>query len=137
MLIRGININDTIAVVSLSDELGYQVTEKVVDFLIDSIISDEKQWAFVAEIDGKVIGFIHAFYALRLTTPPFIEIAGLVVSEKERSKGVGKKLVEHVELNCAQDLKVRVRCNSNRKDAHRFYLNNGFSKQKEQFVFKK
>ncbi len=135
ILIRSIEKKDTNSIVSLSHELGYQVNAETVDFLIESILNDEKQWAFVAEKNNEVIGFVHAFYALRLTTPPFIEIAGLIVSENERSNGLGKMLVNYIELNCAQNLKIRVRCNSNRKDAHRFYTNNGFSKQKEQLVF--
>lgn len=135
--IRAVERNDAQIIVDLSDELGYQISEETVFFLIDAILKDEKQWAFVASKENKVIGFVHAFYALRLTTPPFIEIAGLVVSEKERSNGVGKLLVEHVEKNCALDLKVRVRCNSDRKDAHRFYLNNEYKRQKEQIIFVK
>ena len=137
MTIREITSTDVHDIVSLSDELGYQINSVEVDFLIKSILDDKKQWAFVALKNEVIVGFVHAFYALRLTTPAFIEIAGLVVSEKERSQGIGQQLVEYVEQNLAKDLKVRVRCNSERKDAHRFYTNLGYTKQKEQFVFKK
>ena len=137
IFIRTIEKNDTYAIVKLSDQLGYQVSSNEVDFLISAILEDKKQWAFVAIKENQIIGFVHAFYALRLTTPAFIEIAGLVVSEKERSQGIGKQLVEYIEQNIAENLKVRVRCNSERKNAHRFYLSNGYLKQKEQIVFVK
>ena len=135
--IRAIKKEDCNAIVSLSDELGYKVTPEIVDFLITSILDDDKQWAFVAIKNNNIVGFVHAFYALRLTTPPFIEIAGLVVSAKERSQGIGQQLVKYVEQKLAGDMKVRIRCNSERKDAHRFYFNLGYTKQKEQLVFVK
>ncbi|MCB0402589.1 MAG: GNAT family N-acetyltransferase [Flavobacteriales bacterium] len=135
--IRPINTEDLDSIVQLSHELGYPVSTEIVEQLIREIIEDEKQWAFVAVKENTIVGFVHAFYALRLTTPPFIEIAGLVVSEKERSQGIGHQLVQYVEQHLAQDRKVRVRCNSDRHDAHRFYLQNGYHKQKEQLVFVK
>ena len=135
--IRAIDTNDVDAVVRLSDELGYKITSNEVAFLITSIINDDKQWAFVALKNKAVVGFVHAFYALRLTTPAFIEIAGLVVSENERSQGIGQQLVKHIEQNIAKNLKVRIRCNSERKNAHRFYLNLGYTLQKQQLVFVK
>ncbi len=47
--------------------------------------------AFVAIIEGKIIGWIHAFKALRIETKPFIEIGGLVVDEIYREKKVLEK----------------------------------------------
>ena len=137
ILIREITPNDVNDIVGLSDELGYKINVEEVSILTSLIIKDEKQWAFIAIKNNIIVGFVHAFYALRLTTPAFIEIAGLVVSTKERSQGIGKQLVEYIEQNIAKDLKVRIRCNSTRKDAHRFYANLGYAKQKEQFVFVK
>lgn len=135
--IRTIEKQDNDAIVKLSHELGYQIQKNDVDFLIQAILEDKKQWAYVAIKNNNIIGFIHAFYALRLTTQPFIEIAGLIVSEKERSQGVGQKLVEYIEENLVENMKVRIRCNSNRVDAHRFYNNLGYTQQKEQKVFVK
>ncbi|MGE0560832.1 MAG: GNAT family N-acetyltransferase [Flavobacteriales bacterium] len=135
--IREITPNDIASIVSLSDELGYKINEMEVTTLISAIIQDDKQWAFVAVKNNTIVGFVHAFYALRLTTPAFIEIAGLVVSSKERSQGIGQQLVEFIEQNIAKNLKIRIRCNSTRKDAHRFYSNLGYARQKEQIVFVK
>lgn len=135
--IRTIEKQDNDAIVKLSHELGYQIQRDDVDFLIQAILEDEKQWAYVAIKNNNIIGFVHAFYALRLTTPAFIEIAGLVVSNNERSQGVGQKLVKYIEENLAQNMKVRIRCNSERTDAHRFYNNLGYTQQKEQKVFVK
>jgi predicted N-acetyltransferase YhbS len=137
LTIREIKPSDTQEIVELSNQLGYSISSNEAHILLKEIIEDEKQWAFVACKNDSIIGFVHAFYALRLTTPAFIEIAGLVVSEKERSQGIGQQLVEHIEQNIAKELKVRVRCNSERNDAHRFYANLGYTKQKEQFVFVK
>ena len=135
--IRNISVNDSNSIVKLSNELGYTISLTEVDFLIESIINAKKQWAFVALKSNKIVGFVHAFYALRLTTPAFIEIGGLIVSENERAQGIGQMLVEHVEQNLDHNLKIRIRCNMERKDAHRFYANLNYQKQKEQIVFVK
>lgn len=135
--IREITPNDVASIVKLSDELGYKINEMEVTRLISAIIQDDKQWAFVAIKNNTIVGFVHAFYALRLTTLAFIEIAGLVVSNNERSQGIGQQLVKYIEQNIAKNLKVRIRCNNERKDAHRFYLNLGYTQQKQQLVFVK
>jgi GNAT superfamily N-acetyltransferase len=84
-----------------------------------------------------VLGYIHCFNALRLTSKPFNEICGLVVDEKERGKGIGKLLVKQVESLFQDNRKIRVRCNSKRKLAHKFYCDLNYTLSKEQKIFEK
>jgi GNAT superfamily N-acetyltransferase len=72
-----------------------------------------------------------------LESNPFVEVGGLVVDENYRSKGIGKKLVEQIKQWCVEKhiSTLRVRSQVKRKEAHQFYLANGFTEIKEQKVF--
>lgn len=85
---------------------------------------------------NKVIGWIHAFHALRLASSNFIEIGGIAVSSEQQGKGAGRALVRTAyewaeSLNCY----IRVRCNENRLEAHQFYQALGFTHDKNQKIF--
>jgi len=74
---------------------------------------DHRVW--VAEIDGAIVGWLHAFVALQIGVAPFVEIGGLVVKEDVRRAQVGSRLV--------------------REPAHGFYQAIGFQYLKQQHVF--
>jgi len=121
----------------LSEELGYPLSLYKMENNIKEVSSSNDHAAFVAIVAGKVVGWIHAFKALFIESKPFIEIGGLVVYENYRGKGIGKKLVERIKQWCLekQISTLRVRSQIKRKEAHQFYLNNGFKEIKEQKIF--
>jgi len=121
----------------LSEQLGYPLSVTEIENNIKEVMNAEDHTAFIAFHNGKVVGWIHAFKCVFLESNPFIEIGGLVVDEEHRGKGVGKKLIEKIrEWSMAKDVHcIRVRSNVKRKEAHQFYLNNGFTEVKEQKVF--
>ncbi|WP_409522937.1 GNAT family N-acetyltransferase [Nitrincola sp. MINF-07-Sa-05] len=83
-----------------------------------------------------IIGWIHAFVALRVGAAPFIEIGGLVVNEAYRRTNVGSRLVqESAAWAKAEQMALRVRCNSIREPTHHFYQALGFKLLKQQHVF--
>ncbi len=91
---------------------------------------------WVAEVDGAIVGWLHAFLALRVGVEPFIEIGGLVVQEGNRRANIGSGLVQKAaEWAKSEGLALRVRCNSKREPAHRFYQAIGFQPLKQQHVF--
>ena len=119
----------------LISQLGYDIVD--IDEM-NKVIHKDEHYCFVATSDVKVVGFIHAIKSYRLTSPPFMEIVGLVVHTNTRKKGMGKMLVRKIEeLALENDLQIRVRCNTIRKEAHLFYEKMGFCLSKEQKVFKK
>ncbi|WP_371805553.1 GNAT family N-acetyltransferase [Candidatus Lokiarchaeum ossiferum] len=135
--IRAISINDCDAITSLTNQLGSDVSSDVVKEQMNEILKKSDHFAFVAVLKDQVVGYIHCFTAIRLTSKPFIEICGLVVNEKERGNGIGKLLVEHIEGLFNENNKIRVRCNSKRKLAHNFYHNLNYNLRKEQKIFEK
>ncbi len=135
--IRPISINDYEMVTLLTNQLGSKTTNEIVNKQIEEIIINPDHDAFVAEKDNIIIGYIHCFKAIRLTTKPFIEICGLVVDEKERGNGIGKSLVKYIEELYSKEYVIRVRCNSKRELAHKFYQILDYKLKKEQKVFEK
>jgi len=100
--------------------------------LLDS--RDHRVW--VAECRGTVVGWLHAFIALRVAISPFVEIGGLVVKEDYRRSGVGSALVhESAEWARSEGMALRVRCHSEREETHGFYQDFGFKVIKQQLVF--
>lgn len=133
--IKPLDRSYSVALAELSNQLGYNISPSDLQSQIEAIIAASDHAAFVA-IDREVaVGYIHGFQSLRLTSLPFFEIAGLVVREEYRNKGIGKMLVEHIIENAANGVPVRVRCNVKREGAHRFYGSLGFKEIKEQKVF--
>lgn len=146
--IRKAQPDDAEDILLVASVLGYSTIsmaqlEKTLATLLTS--SDHKVW--VAEQDTnnaakglshktkRVIGWVHAFYALRLASSNFVEIGGLAVCAEKQGLGVGRTLVATVHewadsLNCS----LRVRCNENRKEALLFYQALGFICHKNQQV---
>jgi GNAT superfamily N-acetyltransferase len=85
--------------------------------------------ALVAEVDGEIAGFLDLEFRQRLNfRTPQAWIPDLVVSEKQRGRGVGAALMAK-----AEELSKERECwgmtlesATWRKDAHRFYLREGY-----------
>ncbi len=137
--IREASIEDVGEINRVSAFLGYSPmsraeSKKCVQDLLDS--NTDVIW--VCEDNARIVGWIHVFVALRLASHPFAEIGGLVVDESCRRSGIGKRLVETaMQWAGQQKLSLRVRCNSERQEANRFYRHLGFDVQKTQIVYEK
>lgn len=125
---------DADAINEVSKFLGYtalsmvEATEK-----LKNIIRSDFDIVYVAEVEGKIVGWLHLFYAHRLASDDFYEIGGLVVNPSCRGLGIGRDLVSYV-LDKHKG-KVRVRCNEARVESHLFYEAIGFKSNKVQRVF--
>ena len=139
ILIRIAEINDSESITELSNQLGYETRNVDIQNRLNNILINADNCVYVATENGKIVGWIHGFYSLRIESEFFVEIGGLVVDENFRKSGIGKKLVDKViEWSKLKDCgKVRVRCNVIRKESHRFYENIGFEINKEQKIFNK
>ncbi|CAH0179132.1 Aminoglycoside N(6')-acetyltransferase type 1 [Pedobacter sp. Bi27] len=135
--IREISEKDAESVATLSTQLGYESDIKQTSARIKRINNSNENCAFVALVDGKVVGWIHGFYTLRLESDPFIEIGGLIVDENYRNLKIGKQLIENVNLWAKkhQVKKLKVRCNIKRTESHKFYERLGFKENKRQIAF--
>lgn len=136
MEIRPIQENDFKAITELTNQLGSSVAEETVKDQIIEIIRNSDHYSWVAILDNKIVGYIHCFKAIRLTSKVFIEISGLIVDENYRGNKIGRQLVQKAE-GLIDEGKVRVRCNAKRELAHQFYYNLDYSLSKDQKVFEK
>ncbi|WP_106792916.1 GNAT family N-acetyltransferase [Aquimarina sp. Aq78] len=135
--IRELHKSDAFSIAELSVQLGYQIDESLITKQITLINSNKDHFAFVAVLNTIVIGYIHGFISIRLTSSPFLEIGGLIVRKEYRRNGVASTLIEYLESHANDYKTVRVRCNVKRESAHQFYLNQNYIEKKEQKIFER
>jgi GNAT superfamily N-acetyltransferase len=137
MLIRPCRLSDAEAAAALSTELGYPTTTEQAHARLEWLLPQGDHALLAAEVDGRMVGWLHVHAARTLESEPFAELAGLVVAAAHRGAGIGKTLVEAA-LGWAAEHQlatVRVRSNVVRAAAHRFYEARGFQRLKTQAVF--
>lgn len=124
-------------ITTLALQLGYQNRIKELSRRLEFILESNYDCVFIAQSDDQVIGWVHALVAVRVESPIFVEITGLVVDENFRGKKVGQKLIEAVKdwVNDLEIPVIKVRCNVIRTESHKFYEALGFTLDKEQKVF--
>ncbi|MFL7870579.1 MAG: GNAT family N-acetyltransferase, partial [Anaerolineales bacterium] len=96
--VRIARLEDTEALTKLAGQLGYPSTVEQVRrrFQILAEKSDENA-VFVAQADGKILGWVHAHLYNLLVDDPEIEIGGLVVDKSVRGQRVGERLMQAAE----------------------------------------
>lgn len=135
--IRTLQQEDAAAVARLAVELGYPASEAVITPRIQRLLQHPDHSAFIATENHQPIGWLHLFINYPLESEPCAEIAGLVVTESHRGRGVGRQLLGAARQWAAErELQsLRVRCQIRRSRAHHFYQANGFTELKTQKVF--
>ncbi len=131
---------DAEPVAHLTAQLGYKRTPLQIAQWLDHLrTSSTEQAAFVACLNGEIVGWIEVSTERRLQSAPFGMIGGLVVSDRVRSRGIGRLL-----CHCAEQWTwdhgldtLRVTSRSTRPGAHRFYLRDGYHELKTSLVFEK
>jgi GNAT superfamily N-acetyltransferase len=139
MKIRKPNLEDSLEISNLCIELGYSSTELEIREKLKALENSESDSVLVAVDNNIVIGWIHTIKTTRLESSTFAEIVGLIVSKNYRNKGIGKALVAEAEKWSKENgcLKIRVRCRTERVDAHRFYERENYQVLKVQSTFEK
>ena len=143
LLVRRIAPEDAVTVAELSGQLGYAISGEAVAGRIRALTCADsgsaRQVAFVACVGTEVVGWIEAVIEHHLQSPPHTLITGLVVKDRMRSLGVGKRLCAEVEAWSRTNgiAIVRVTSRMTRERAHRFYLREGYTQTKTSAVFEK
>jgi GNAT superfamily N-acetyltransferase len=137
LTLRLLQSTDADALVALLPDLGYEVTADQLVRRLDAMRAWPDQEAFVAEVDGAVVGLCHVQGVRMLISDGYAEIQALVVSAARQDEGLGRKLVAHAcEWAFARGYeRVRLRSNVVREEAHRFYEHLGFQKAKASYAF--
>jgi len=139
-IIREADLNDCPELSRLSTQLGYPCSSSVIHSNLTAWGDDPDQVVFVSTVgEGYLLGFCHAFISKRLFLAPFAELGGLVVDERFRGEGTGRKLVDEFERWAAEKgiKEIRVRSNIIRAGAWEFYTGLGYQDSKKQTVFLK
>jgi len=137
--VRRAKPEDAARIAQLSEQLGYRSSAAETARRLTEIGRDGEDAVMVAEAGGVVLGWIHVRRAHSLLTEGQADIAGLVIDEQHRGRGIGRVLAEHAE-RWAGDKgchAVRVRSNVARTEAHIFYERLGYEVTKSQQVFTK
>ncbi|ODG93900.1 GNAT family N-acetyltransferase [Gottfriedia luciferensis] len=131
--------NDSSEIARLSGQLGYNVEKDQVIERLNKILGQNDHVVIVAEIEGQLIGWIHAHGRYLIESPPYVEIGGLIVDSTYRGQKIGKLLVERCEewSKLSGFKEIRVRTNETRIETLIFYEKIGFKNTKSQKVFNK
>jgi GNAT superfamily N-acetyltransferase len=126
----------------LAAELGYPSTENEIRARLAAIESTPGHGLWVAEAtgaNGKLAGFLNAYVKRAIDTDARVEIAALVVDATQRSRGVGKLLIDRAEAWARENgcCTIGLRSNVIRDRAHKFYERLGFEHYKTQKAFRK
>ncbi len=137
--LRRATLADAAAIAQLSTQLGYGVTEAAMSERLAPVLASPVHAVTVAELHGRLVGWIGAEARRLVESDPFVEITGLVVDGTLRRAGVGRLLVAEVERWAAQlgHREVHVRSNAARVESHPFYLGRGYTRAKTQHVYVK
>lgn len=124
----------------LATQLGYPSTLEQIARRLEVLAGEPAVNAvFVAELDGRAVGWVHVHLYRLLVDDLEAEIGGLVVDASARGQGLGARLMEVAE-NWARErgcLSVYLRSNTLRTQAHTFYQKLGYRLIKSQYAFRK
>ena len=137
MIIREAIIEDAFAICNIScADLGYDCSCEFVSTRISNLDKGREK-VFVAEVNGIVVGYIHAEKYQTLYFEPMINILGLAVSSEFRRRGIGRMLLKRTEhwANEVGIHKIRLNSGATRKEAHSFYRAMGYNNEKGQIRF--
>ena len=138
-IVRSACAGDTERIAVLSQQLGYPESQEEVQRRLNQIQQDQQHAVYVAELSGRVVGWVHVYVCQLVVADPQAEIGGLVVDESHRHCGIGRLLMQQAERwgrekGCwAVYLRSHVVC----KDAHAFYKGIGYNNVKTSMVFRK
>ncbi|GGA23742.1 GNAT family N-acetyltransferase [Paenibacillus physcomitrellae] len=131
LVIRKCCSNDAIALTSLMRQLSYPTTLNVMKERLTMMDNQSSQYSFVAELNGEVVGTVGLEVVRKQDMKqPVLVITSLVVDKKFRKMGLGKRLINQVELianelSCSH-LHVGYKAERGPGSAKSFYLKQGF-----------
>lgn len=139
-VIRKMQMKDASAVSRICTEaMGYPAQEDQVRQRIAELESDPAYFLVVAEQDGEAVGFLQAQKYDVLYAGRGWNIISLAVAPERQKTGLGRQLLEALEVHAANTGSDFIRLNSRieREDAHAFYCHMGYQCDKTQRRFMK
>ena len=138
ILVRPFAEGDEPALAALITELGYPSTSQQIHARMVAIRADPDHATLLAvTASGEVIGMVGTFTTISYEhDTPIGRITGLIVSEKARRTGVGRRLMAEAETwvrsrGCNQ---LTLTTHLRRTEAHEFYRRLGYEETGKRFV---
>lgn len=119
--------------------LGYDYDLDKQKAKIQAVLNDSTQVIFVAEINNKVVGYIHLVNYDVIYADNFKNCLGLAVDNDYKRNGIGSALLKQAEIWAKENGAVGIRLCSGveREKAHQFYQSQGYEVTKLQKNIKK
>jgi GNAT superfamily N-acetyltransferase len=128
--IREATPNDAPDIAALLDELGYPSSAAQAAERLERIAADPSTWVIVAEVESELAG-LGALHVQNLVErdEPGCQVAGLIVGQRFRHRGIGELLMQALEDEARRrGGKVMVLNTAHRRaDAHAFYEALGYA----------
>jgi GNAT superfamily N-acetyltransferase len=138
--IRAPRPEDYAQMAELAGQLGYPSTAEEIARRLEGMQGSAESAVFVAQLPGGELGgWIAVFIYHCVETDIRAELSGFVVHERQRSQGIGQRLLERAEewareKGCGG---IGLRSNVIRSRAHAFYERQGYEHYKTQKSFRK
>ena len=127
--IREARPSDSPDIARLITQLGYPSSENEIGQRLAALSRLPEHGTFVAEWNGQVVGLVGAYmdYALEISGS-YGRLMGLVVEERFRGRGIGKRLLEWIEgwLRERGATRLTLTSGNQRIEAHKFYRRLGY-----------
>lgn len=140
LILRNAMVSDAQALAKLNrEEMGYDFPVEETGKKLQASLENPEKKILVAEIQGRVVGYVHLESYDVLYAPHMKNVMGIAVAREFRRQGVGKALLTAGEAWARETGAVAVRLVSGdaRKGAHAFYQSLGYTGNKLQRNFKK
>ncbi len=137
--VRAARRDDAVAFAELSGQLGYPVPPEALAERLGRLLGRDDQVVLAACAGPVVVGWIHGAEQELLESERRCEILGLVVDQRRRRAGIGRRLVAAVEAWAKRRglTQMSVRSNATRAESHPFYQGIGYQRTKTQQVYRK
>lgn len=138
--IRECKIDDAEGIYILNkNSLGYDYPLEKTREKLYRISNKDGYKILVAVYEDDIVGYIEAHDYESLYQDSLVDIMALMVSKDCQGKGIGKKLVNEIELWAKENnyIGLRLVTRIDREQAHGFYERLGFKEMKIQKNFKK
>jgi N-acetylglutamate synthase-like GNAT family acetyltransferase len=135
--IRDAHKGDKEVIAGLLRELGYPNTPLFVMRKLDELNHDAKTKVIVAVAGSEVVGVASVHIVpLFHQEGNLCRITAIVVSQKQRKKGIGTRLIEYVEdyARSHRCIKVEITSGDQRTSAHQFYHQVGYKEVSRRFI---
>ena len=138
--IRNATLTDALSLNVLSkNEMGYDCSVEQTEENLKQTLSKDYECVFVAESEGKIVGYLHGCDYCLLFSKKMVNLLGLAVDSNYTRMGIGSELIKTFEeWAIKRNAKgIRLVSGEKRKEAHKFYEKCGFESTKNQKNFKK